>query len=116
MSLPLPFLSLQIVERMRNFKKPHTLRVRMWGGWCIMVAHVVYVVVSLPAGSAEMTLASIAAIAGHIAGRTAAEGAAIVISKPCHFCSLFADEGLCFTIRDDDFWFTGPEADLQRLV
>ena len=41
-----------------------------------MVAHAVYVGVSLPAGSAEMTLASIAAIAGHIAGSTAAEGAA----------------------------------------
>ena len=41
-----------------------------------MVAHAVYVCVSLPAGSAEMTLASIAAIAGHVAGRTAAEGAA----------------------------------------
>ena len=45
-------------------------------GLCIMVAHAVYVCVSLPAGSAEMTLASIAAIAGHIAGSAAAEGAA----------------------------------------
>lgn len=41
-----------------------------------MVAHAVYVCVSLPAGSAEMTLASIAAIAGHVARSTAAEGAA----------------------------------------
>ena len=41
-----------------------------------MVAHAVYVCVSLPAGSAEMTLASSAAIAGHIAGSAAAEGAA----------------------------------------
>ena len=41
-----------------------------------MVAHAVYVCVSLPAGSAEMTLASIAAIAGHAAVRRCTEGAA----------------------------------------
>ena len=47
-----------------------------------MVAHAVYVCVSLPAGSAEMTLASIAAIAGNIAGRTTAEGAAGSSGRP----------------------------------
>lgn len=40
-----------------------------------MVAHAVYVVVSLPAGTSESSLGAIVAIAGHVAGRTGAEGA-----------------------------------------
>ena len=54
----------------------------MWGCQCIMVAHAVYVVVSLPAGSAERTSWCIAAIAGDVAGRTAAEGAAGSSGRP----------------------------------
>ena len=41
---------------------------------CIMVAHALYVCVSLLACAFEVTPGSIAAIAGYIAGRTATEG------------------------------------------
>ena len=47
-----------------------------------MVAHAVYVCVSLPACASEVAPGSIAAIAGHIAGRTAAEGAAGSSGRP----------------------------------
>ena len=54
----------------------------MWGGLCIMVAHAVYVCVSLPACASEVAPGSITAIVGHIAGRTAAEGAAGSSGRP----------------------------------
>ena len=41
-----------------------------------MVAHAVYDGVSLLAGTSESSLGSIVAIAGHVAGRMAAEGTA----------------------------------------
>ena len=47
-----------------------------------MVAHAVYVCVSLPACPSESSPGSIAAIAGHIAGRTAAEGVAGSSGRP----------------------------------
>ena len=47
-----------------------------------MVAHAVYVCVSLPACASEGAIGSIAAIAGDVAGRTAAEGAAGSIGRP----------------------------------
>ena len=47
-----------------------------------MVTHAVYVGVSLPACASEVAPGSIAAIAGHIAGRTAAEGAAGSSGQP----------------------------------
>ena len=47
-----------------------------------MVAHAVYVGVSLPACASEGAPGSIAAIAGNIAGRTAAEGAAGSSGRP----------------------------------
>ena len=46
-----------------------------------MVAHAVYVGVSLPASTSESSSGSIAAIAGHAAGRTSAEGAAGSIGR-----------------------------------
>ena len=46
-----------------------------------MVAHAVYVCVSLPTGASEVTFGSIVAIAGHAAGRTAAGGAAGSIGR-----------------------------------
>ena len=58
-------------------KSPH-LRARTWGLPCIMVAHAVYSVVSLPAGSTEHALGGSHAVdsAGHAARGTAAERAA----------------------------------------
>ena len=59
--------------------KSHTLKIGEGVGncECIMVAHAVYDDVSLPAGTtSEDSPGSSVAIAGHAAGRMAAEGAA----------------------------------------
>ena len=47
-----------------------------------MVAHAVYVCVSLPACASEVAPGSIAAMAGHVARRTGAESAAWSIGRP----------------------------------
>ena len=47
-----------------------------------MVTHAVYVCVSLPACTSEGSSGSIAAIAGHVAGRTGAKAAAWCSGRP----------------------------------